>query len=73
MPRRRITDVRRVATVEGEDSPVVGYEGTLTLSKADDDPVTLADLPDMLADAMTESSIPGTAVVTQDITIVIQY
>ena len=73
MPRKRTTDIRTVSTVEGADTPVIAHEGTLTLDRADDDPVTLDDLPDLLAASMTESSIPGSAEVTQPIQIVIRY
>lgn len=73
MPMKRTTDIRRVSVVEGEASPVVAFEGTLTLDRADDAPVTLDDLPGLLAAAMTESSIPGTAEVTQTVEIRIRY
>ena len=67
-------DIRRVRRQEGTAEPVVSYDGSLILDRpTDDDPVTMAELPQLLAEAMANNDIPTTAQIREGVTLAIHW
>lgn len=67
-------DVHRRREREGAEAPVVNYSAIVTLAApTDENPVTMADLQQLLLDAMTENDIPETARVTEGAQLLVSW
>lgn len=59
---KRTVDIRKSKRTEGDATPVVVYDGAIVLDQPTEaEPVTFAEVQQLLTDAATENNIPGTA------------
>lgn len=71
---KRTINITQDKRVEGNADPVVVYSGAIILDKpAVGEPVTLADVQQLLADTATENAIPLTALVVEGTTLNLRW